>query len=267
MFVKTDTILDKILSHKVEEVARQKNRVPLNDLETMIKHAPAPLDFAAALRRDTVALIAEIKKASPSKGVLIENFEPVALAKTYAENGAAAISILTDQQFFMGDLAYLADVRRSISLVPLLRKEFVIDPYQVIEARAYGADAVLLIAAALEDGQMAELHTLIRELGMSALVEVHDEAEVERALKLKAPLIGINNRDLRTFVVDLAVTERLAKLIPPHITLAAESGIMNTEDVVRMGKMGAHAVLVGESLVKAPDIAAMVRAYSTQQRV
>jgi indole-3-glycerol phosphate synthase len=264
-FVRTDTILDKILAHKVSETAAFKAERPLPELRRMITEMALPLDFSGALWRETVALIAEVKKASPSKGVLIEDFDPVAIARTYAENGAAAISVLTDEQFFQGSIGYLRLVRAAVD-VPLLCKEFVIDPYQVYEARAFGADAVLLIVAALEDGQMRELHELIIELGMSALVEVHNEAEMERALKLGASLVGINNRDLRTFHVDMATTEQLAKLVPEEVTLVAESGISSAADVRRMGQLGAHAALVGESLVKADNIAACVRDFISQPR-
>ena len=262
-FVRTDTVLDKILAHKVEEIAVRKSQRPLPVLREAAGEIPAPLDFAGALRREHVALIAEVKKASPSKGVMVEDFDPVAIASAYAANGAAAISVLTDERFFQGSLRYLEAVRQAVN-VPLLCKEFVIDPYQVYEARAVGADAVLLIVAALEDDQMAELYGLITALGMAALVEVHHEGEMARALHLDAKLIGINNRDLKTFHVDMETTARLAQLVPDGVTLVAESGISSAEDVRRMGQLGAHAVLVGESLVKAEDTAAAVRAYSNQ---
>ena len=264
-FVKTDTVLDKILAHKVDEVAARQAQMPLCDVVSRAADTGIPRDFAAALGRDTVTVIAEVKKASPSKGVLVEDFDPVRIGTAYAQNGAAAISVLTDEQFFQGSLSDMQAVRQAVH-IPVLRKEFVIDAYQVYEARAAEADAVLLIVAALTDEQLAELHSLIRELRMMPLVEVHHEAEMERALKLGAQVIGINNRDLKTFHVDLGVTERLAKLVPPSVTLVAESGIMNTNDVYRMGQLGAHAVLVGESLVKSEDIAASVRAYTSQKR-
>lgn len=265
-FVKTDTVLDKILAHKVEEVAASKATMPLADVQAQAANTAPALDFAAALRRDTVALIAEVKKASPSKGVMIENFDPVAIAQTYAENGAAAISVLTDERFFQGHLDYLRQIRQVVN-VPLLRKEFVIDPYQVYEARAAGADAVLLIAAALSHSRLHELHDLILTLDMTALVEVHQEAELAHALALEdLRLLGINNRDLKTFNVDLSTTEELAKLVPPQVTLIAESGIMNTAAVRQMGRLGAHAVLVGESLVKSGDLARSVHNYSSQKR-
>src|SRR4051812_31480340 len=194
-FVKTDTILDKILAQKELEIGFN-----LAEIERRAREADPARPFAAALRLgsqnyETVALIAEVKHASPSKGVLIENFDPVGLATTYAQNGAAAISVLTDEKFFMGSLSDLKEVRAAVS-VPVLRKDFIIDPYQVYEARAAGADATLLIVMALQDRQLADLHALITELGMAALVEVHNEAELERALKAGATLIGVNNRDL-----------------------------------------------------------------------
>lgn len=261
MFVKTDTILDKILARKVEG----SSQADTTSIKQAALQAPPARDFVAALHKDTVALIAEVKKASPSKGVLIENFDAVTLGTTYAENGAAAISVLIDQPFFQGHVHYLRDVRASVN-VPVLYKEFVIDPYQIYEARANNADAVLLIVMALEDQQLADLHALIIELGMSALVEVHNEAELERALKIGAKLIGVNNRDLRTFHEDLDTTARLAKLVPSDVTLVAESAIRSATDVKRMGELGAHAVLVGEGLVKSGDIGAAVRQFSSQKR-
>lgn len=264
MFVKTDTVLDQILTHKAEEIAAAQ--VPLAAVRDFAEAAPPTRDFLAALRCDTVALIAEAKKASPSKGVLIEDFDPVALATTYARNGAAAISVLTDIRFFQGHPDYLTAVRQAVN-VPVLRKDFVIDPYQVYEARSIGADAVLLIVAALEDGQMADLYALVRELDMTALVEVHTESEMEQALKLDAQLVGINNRNLKSFEVDLATTGHLSGIAPDSVTLVAESGIRSAEDVYHMGQLGAHAVLVGETLVKAGDnLSQTVRAFSSQRR-
>lgn len=264
-FVETGTILDEILAHKVQETDTRKLHTPVEKFLEEIQSAPVPRDFAGALRRDQVSLIAEVKKASPSKGVLIENFEPVVIATTYAENGAAAISVLTDEKYFQGNMPYLKRVRSTVS-IPVLMKEFVIDPYQVYEGRASGADAVLLIVAALADSQFTELHSLIRELGMTALVEVHNEAEVERAFKIGAHLIGINNRDLKTFREDLSTTERLAKLVPSEITLVAESAIRSADDVRRMGNAGVHAILVGEGLVKAANMTSQVQLFSSQPR-
>lgn len=264
-FVKTDTILDKILVHKVHEVATRQSSATIAEVEARARQASPARDFTAALHKPTVALIAEVKKASPSKGVLIEDFDPVTICRIYADSGAAAISVLTDEEFFQGHLDYLSAVRAAAS-VPVLRKDFIIDPYQVYEARAAGADAVLLIVMALEDGQLADLQALIRELGMAALVEVHNEPELERALKLDATLVGINNRDLKTFHEDLGITARLAKNVPQGITLVAESAIRNAEDVRRMGSYGAHAILVGESLARADNMALQVQAFSSQPR-
>lgn len=265
-YVPTDTFLDKILARKEEEIAIARR---MFDAKTVVQKSDIfmyePRDFTAALRRDNVALIAEVKKASPSKGVLIEDFDPQRLATTYAANGAAAISVLTDRDFFQGELGYLSTVRQAVD-VPILRKDFIIDPYQVhfMRATQITADALLLIVAALDDAQLLDLHALINNFGMAALVEVHNEKEMERALKLGAPLIGINNRDLKTFDVDLETTARLAQMVPDEVTLVGESGIHSPDDVRRMHT---HAILVGESLVKAPDIAAQVRALSSVQRV
>jgi indole-3-glycerol phosphate synthase len=265
-FVQTGTILDTILTSKVEEVAAAKRAVSSADLRNRVDVASrAPLDAVSALRGNTVQLIAEVKKASPSKGVLIEGFDPVALAATYADNGAAAISVLTDEPFFQGSLEYLARIRQQVD-VPLLRKDFIIDPYQIDQAYLFGADLVLLIVAALADEQMADLCASATGHGLTPLVEVHNETEMERALVLNPALIGINNRDLKTFEVDLQTTARLAKLAPPAVTLVAESGLKTPDDVRTMGELGAHAVLIGEGLVTALDVAAAVRAFSSQPR-
>lgn len=269
MYIKTNTILDKILSHKVEEIAQQQNKVPMSEARKAAESASPARDMLAGLQRETVALIAEVKKASPSKGVLIENFDPVMLGTTYAQNGAAAISVLTDERFFQGHLDYMTAVRQAVG-VPVLRKDFIIDPYQVYEGRAAQADAMLLIVAALDDAQLRDLHRQITALGMTPLVEVHDEAELERALACNAKLIGVNNRDLKTFDVDLDTTARLAALIPDDVIVVAESGIRNAQDVVHMGQLGAHAVLVGESLVKVADangdLAETIKVFSEQPR-
>lgn len=266
-FVKTDTVLDTILAQKQIEIESLRQRPDrIAELETEARHRPSPRDFTSVLHRDTVALIAEVKKASPSKGILVTEFDPLAIAHTYAANGAAAISVLTDEKFFQGSLLYLSAIRTEVD-IPLLRKDFVIDPLQVLEARAAGADAVLLIVMALQNDLLVELHALIRELGMAALVEVHNEAELDRALTVGATLIGVNNRDLRTFHEDLRTTERLAnRLGGSSVTLVAESAMRSLEDVRRMGDCGVHAVLIGEGLVKASDRAAAVRAFSSQPR-
>lgn len=264
-FIKTDTILDKILTYKVEEVAARKLALPLNTLREQAESRPQALDFVQALRKDTVALIAEVKKASPSKGVFIKDFDPLALAATYADNGASAISVLTDEKFFQGHLDYLASINQHVT-VPTLRKDFIIDAYQVYEGRVVGASAILLIVAALSDSQLTDLYAQITELGMAALVEVHNEAELERAMKIEPALLGINNRDLKTFTVDLHTTERIASQVPDSVTLVAESGMKSAEDVARMGQMGAHAVLIGEGLVTSGDIGQAVKIFSGQKR-
>ncbi len=264
-YVETGTILDKIMAHKLREINITRAAVSFAEVRKAAALAPPPLDVIEALTRDTVALIAEVKRASPSKGVLMEPFFPVDLARTYTNNGAAMISVLTDSRFFRGELAYLQRIRRVVE-IPLLRKEFMLDPYQVYEARGAGADAILLIVAALEDAQLAQLHTLATDLGMTPLVEVHNEAELERALKLNPTLIGVNNRDLKTFKVDMETTGRIANLVPKGVTLVAESGMKSAADVQRMGQLGAHAVLIGEGLVTARDIAATVKAFSKQAR-
>jgi indole-3-glycerol phosphate synthase len=280
------SFLDRILNHKRAEVARQAAKIPLPELAARLTKAPPARDFAAALRDPNRAtLIAEVKKASPSKGVLIERFDPLELARTYAEHGAAAISVLTDQRFFQGSLKFIEGIRavldttndqrrmangaesalRRSSLVlrhvPLLRKDFIFDPYQVYEARAYGADALLLIVAALDDTTLASLLQLTHELGMQALVEVHNLAELDRALAAGATIVGVNNRDLRTFVTTLETTEQVAARLPSsnRPLLVSESGISTSADVARVRACGADAVLVGEALVTAPDIATRVR--------
>ncbi|MGQ9611191.1 MAG: indole-3-glycerol phosphate synthase TrpC [Chloroflexus sp.] len=265
------TILEQILAHKRVEVRRQQAKIPLVALQERIRHAPPIRDFAAALRRaPATALIAEVKKASPSRGVLLANFDHLALARTYVANGAAALSVLTDQRFFQGSLTYLAGIRALPDIqtagIPLLRKDFIIDPYQVYEARAYGADAILLIVAALDDQTLAELFTLTYELGMHALVEVHTVAELERALRIQPPIIGVNNRDLHRFVTDRRITRNVADHLPTGTQrplLVSESGIFTPNHVAEVRGYGADAILVGEALVTAPDIGLQVRTLAT----
>ncbi len=258
-------ILSKILTQKQVEIAA----LDAAALRRAAKSAPAPRDFLTAIsRRGTglpVALIAELKRASPSKGILASHLDLLQVAHIYAQNGAAAISVLTDEKFFMGKLETLSALRVTRHApVPLLRKDFIIHASQLYEARAAGADAILLIAAALPDNaHFADLHACALSLGMTALVEVHDEAETERAIRLNGiRLIGINNRNLATFDVSLATTERLRPLIPADITVVAESGIFTADDVARLTKADVDAILVGESLVTAPDIASKVRELS-----
>ncbi|MDE2776460.1 MAG: indole-3-glycerol phosphate synthase TrpC [Chloroflexota bacterium] len=263
-FVATDTVLDRILDRKVEELAEARARASAAAMRRRAEgSAYATRDMLAALKSENVSLIAEVKRASPSKGSLTKDFAPVLLAATYAQNGASAISVLTDEDFFQGGLAYLTAIRRAVC-TPLLRKDFIIDPCQVYEGRAAGADAILLIVAALAERQLADLYALTNELGMTALVEVHNEWEMERALRLRAKLIGINNRDLKTFHVDLGTTARLAAMVNDEVVLVAESGIFSAADARAMGRQGADAILVGEALMKAPDTALLARELSSQ---
>ena len=265
-FVTTDTVLDRILDRKVEELAAARARASDADVMRLAESSPFKVrDMISALNSARVSLIAEVKRASPSKGELTKDFAPVMTAAAYAHNGASAISVLTDEHFFRGSLAYLTAIRKAVH-VPILRKDFIIDPYQVYEGRAAGADAILLIVAALSDAQLSELCVLTHQLGMSPLVEAHNEWEMERALRLDAKLIGINNRDLKTFHVDLATTARLANMVDDDFLLVAESGIFSAADVQKMGRLGAHAILVGEALMKAPDTVALVRELSSQPR-
>ena len=249
-------ILQRIVEVKREEIAAARSRRSAGDLQELARGQEAPRGFAAAMRAKVAlgdaAVIAEIKKASPSKGVLREQFDPAAIAASYAKHGAACLSVLTDVQFFQGHESYLKAARAACAL-PVIRKDFLIDPYQVIEARAMGADCVLLIAACLGDGQMAELEAAAFELGLDVLVEVHDGAELDRALRLKTPLLGINNRNLRTFEVTLDTTLGLMSHVPADRLLVTESGILGQGDVTKMRAAGVHAFLVGEAFMRAAD--------------
>jgi indole-3-glycerol phosphate synthase len=249
------SILDEILDHKRRELASARARVAPDRLRARAEAAPEPRGFRAALRAaPRPRIVAELKRRSPSRGEIRPDLDAVGCAKAYADAGAAALSVLTDERFFGGSLGLLEQVRRTVDL-PLLRKDFTIDPYQVDEARAHGADCVLLIAAALAPDALAALHSRAAALGLDALVEVHDEAELEVARHAGADLIGINNRDLRSFETDLAVTERLApRLAGAGVVVVAESGIFTPDDVRRLEAAGADAVLVGESLMRAPDV-------------
>lgn len=262
-FVATGSVLDKILAHKVGEIDALRPRAA--EVRRAAEHVPAPLSFTAALHKPTVALIAEVKRASPSKGLLVEDFDAVRIAREYEANGASAVSVLADERFFMGSPDYVRSVAASVAL-PVLFKEFVIDPLQVDLARSLGASAVLLIVAALDDAQLRDLSAHIAALGMDALVEVHDDRELERAQRIGVRVVGVNNRDLKTFHEDLSVTERLAKRLDRGITLVAESAIRSPDDVARMARAGAHAVLVGEGLIKAVDRPATVRHYASVVR-
>lgn len=262
-------ILDEIVEQKRREVTRQpERRIAAGDLRDLMLERDERRDFLAALRNPRagdIALIAEVKKASPSAGVICKDFDPVRIAKEYEAAGASCLSVLTDEHFFQGSLDYLRQIRAAVKL-PLLRKDFIIDERQILEAIEWGADAVLLIVAILDDARLEHFHTLATEAGLAALVEVHDEAELDRALAAGASLIGVNNRNLKTFKVDLATTERLAAKLagaptpsfilhpPSSLLLVAESGIHARADVERLKQAGARAILVGESLVRQPSI-------------
>jgi indole-3-glycerol phosphate synthase len=255
------TILDKIVEVKEREVERRKREDPIEALKERIQSLPVPANLSGALMGDGLRLIAETKKASPSKGLLREDYDPADLAKTYADNGAAAVSVLTEVDHFQGSLEHMSAVKEAIRPLgaPVLRKDFVFDSYQVYEARAYGADALLLIVAILTPESLRELLEVSQSLWIQALVEVHDEAELEIALNAGAEIIGINNRDLRTFNTDISVTEHLASLVPRGKIVVSESGIHSHDDMLRLRRGGAHAMLVGEAIVTAPDPGAKVR--------
>jgi len=251
-------ILDQRVADNLRELEARKRSFPLEELKRVALEQPPPLDFASALRGDRIQLIAEVKKASPSGGIIRPGFNPVEIAKIYASNGASAISILTEARYFQGSLNHLRDIRNALGnkRLPLLRKDFISDPYQVYESLAYGADGLLLIVAILTPEKLEELLRLSHQLGMSCLVEVHNKAELEIALRSGARIIGINNRDLNTFTVDLTTTERLRLLIPQDRIVVSESGIKNHSDMEKMKKWGVDAVLIGESLMSATDIVA-----------
>jgi indole-3-glycerol phosphate synthase len=258
-------ILTSIAAYKREEVRERKARASQSEVEAQASQASPPRGFRQALftaaGAGRLALIAEIKKASPSKGLIRAEFDPPALARAYAEGGAACLSILTDAPSFQGSEAYLQAARAAVAL-PCLRKDFMVDPWQIAESRAIGADAILVILAMVDDSLAAELMSEARRFGMDALVEVHDEAEMARAAALGGDLIGVNNRDLRTFVTDLAVTERLAEHAPASALLVTESGISTHADAARLAASGAKAMLVGESLMRQPDVAAATAALT-----
>ena len=254
-------ILEEIVSKSMEELAHRKRRLPLLELQKIALEQPPPLDFLSAIRGANIRLIAEIKKASPSRDVIRPDFNPAEIARIYASNGASAISVLTEEKYFQGSLDYLKEVKDAMGSrgIPLLRKDFIHDPYQIYESRAYRADSLLLIVAMLQLEELQELLGMSHELDMSCVVEVHNEIEVETALRSGARIIGVNNRDLTTFTVDLSTTERLKPLIPSDRVVISESGIKDRNDIERLKQAGINAVLIGESLMAAPDIASKMR--------
>jgi indole-3-glycerol phosphate synthase len=257
----TETVLDRIKAYKLEEIAADKAAHPWEEVEALARAAAPVRPFAEALQRASrggYGLMAEIKKASPSKGLIRPDFDPPALARSYQEGGAACLSVLTDTPSFQGAKAYLTDTRAACEL-PVLRKDFMYDPYQVAEARSLGADCILIIMASVSDSQAAELEAAARDWNMDALIEVHDAAELERATQLESPLIGINNRDLRTFETSLDVTRTLSKQVPVDRTIISESGLNAPEELAEMARYGVRAFLIGESLMRQDDVAAATR--------
>ena len=260
-------LLEQIVAGKRDEVAAAKSKLAMQAVESRARHQPPPRGFAAALDRAVAAtgygLIAEIKKASPSAGLIRPDFDPPALARNYRDGGAACLSVLTDEPNFQGDETHLVAARAVVTL-PAIRKDFMVDPWQIVESRAMGADCVLLILATLSDGQAAELEAVALSFGMDVLIEVHDEAELARALRLKSRLIGVNNRNLKTMTTDLATTERLAALLPKDRDLVAESGLKTPSDLARMARVGARRFLIGESLLRHADVTAATRTLLAQ---
>jgi indole-3-glycerol phosphate synthase len=262
-------ILDEIMRHHRERLPKVMREVPLEDVRALARMAPPAVDFREALARPEISLIAECKKASPSRGLMVPDYNPVKLARTYVKGGAAAVSVLTDARHFQGKLEHLRDVKEALDeqpspyfevRIPVLRKDFIFHPYQIYESRAAGADAVLLIASVLTGSDLRELLALVHELGMNALVEVHSQAELERVLALEPRIVGVNNRNLQTFAVDFENTARLRDQIPEGIVTVAESGIKSPADVRQMVAIGVDAMLVGETLVRSKDVYQATRA-------
>lgn len=251
-------ILDEIIAYKKKELAGTKVRIPVQEIRAKASDAEPARGFAKALSGAGIGLIAEVKKASPSKGVIREDFDPVEIAKTYARSGASCLSVLTENKYFQGKLEYLGEIRKAVG-IPLLRKDFIIDPYQIHEARAAGADAILLIAACLERKQIEDFINMANELGLDALVESHAYKELDKALLAGATLVGINNRDLNTFSVSVQTTLDLLKDIPDDRTVVSESGIKTREDVIMLQQAGVDAILVGESLMREKDVGKKVK--------